>query len=371
MINRRLLLAAGPAVAFGLAGCSREGAGAPSGSLQKILKDTGAPAVAGMVVTAEGVAYLEAAGRRHRGAEDAVTKNDLWHLGSNTKAMTAALYGKLVEDGLARWGATLAELFPDLKLDPAWAKTTIDQVMSHTAGLGDSGYIGRPWLGEARADQRPLEAQRASLIAKALAAPPNGKPGVFEYANMNFVLAGAAIEMLTAEAWETAMRTRLFAPLEMTSAGFGAPLGAQPWGHVRLPLGFGGLIPMDPANKPDNPAAMGPAGNVHTSLTDYAKFLRVFLTDGGGFLKPETVAHLLAPPSGGDYAQGWGVNTKDPWAQGPRYGHEGSNTMWHAVALVAPARKLALVTVSNAFLPEKRNAAYDLLKQLKERFAPA
>ena len=40
------------------------------------------------------------------------------------------------------------------------------------------------------------------------------------------------------------------------------------------------------------------------TLTDYAKFIRLFLTDGGGLLKPETVTHLTTPQPGAAYALG-------------------------------------------------------------------
>ena len=93
------------ATAASLAGSSLASAGcakasdAPEGSLQRIVDETGTPALAGAVVTREGLSFLEAAGVRRKGQPDLVTTDDKWHLGSNTKAMTAALYGRLVEQG--------------------------------------------------------------------------------------------------------------------------------------------------------------------------------------------------------------------------------------------------------------------------------
>lgn len=371
-LHRRSLIAL-PAAGL-LAACGPRPARsstAPAGSLQRIVDETGAPALGGMVVTADGTPFLEVAGLRRKDGGDRVTVQDRWHLGSNTKAMTAALYGKLVEDGQAEWGATLGALFPDLTLDPAWASTPIEVVMSHRAGLSDKGLIGIPWLIAAQGDKRPLTEQRTALVAKALAAPPNGKPGVFEYGNLNFVVAGAAIERLTGGDWETAITERLFKPLGMTGAGFGAPKGDQPWGHRSLPFGVGGLKAVDPAGPADNPAALGPAGTVHMPLDDYARFLRLFLTGGGDYLKPETLARLTTPAPGADYALGWGVATGKPWARGPRLGHEGSNTMWHAMAVVAPARGVALVSVSNAYPSGPVRAGSILVDQLQARFAPA
>lgn len=366
---RREFLAAIPAIAA--AGCARAESSAPEGSLQRIVDETGVPALAGAVVTPDGLPFLEAAGVRRMDAPGRVTVDDIWHLGSNTKAMTAALYGRLVEAGLARWGATLPQLFPDLTLDPAWSATTIERLMSHRAGATDHGAIDTAWLIASQKATNPVTGQRTALAARVLEVPPAGRPGQFEYANLNFILVGAAIERIVKTSWETAITDRLFRPLGMTTAGFGAPKGDQPWGHRRLPMGVGGLLPVDPSGISDNPPALGPAGTAHMSLTDYAKFIRLFLTRGGDLLKPETIAHLTTPPDGADYALGWGVRTDRAWARGPVLAHEGSNTMWHMVALVAPARGVAFLTASNAMMPDDRSAPRLLAKQLQERFAPA
>lgn len=300
-------------------------------------------ALGGAVVTRDGLAWSGVRGARRAGGDEVVTTDDRWHLGSNAKAMTAALYGRLVEQGRTRWGATLAELFPDLTLDPGFAATPVERLLQHRAGLRDADVIGLPWLMTARADPRGLAEQRADLAAQALGKAPGGTPGVFAYGNANYIVVGAAIERLTGGSWEDAMTAEMFGPLGMALAGFGPPKGDNAWGHR-------GTTPMDPENPgADNPLALGPAGCVHASLEDYAKFLRVFLTDGGGWLKPETVAHLTAPPPDGPpaYALGWGVQPTADGAGGPVLAHEGSNTMWHALAAVAPARGLAVVSVSN------------------------
>lgn len=365
--NRRGVFAAASALTLGAFGRARA-SDAPEISLQRIVDETGTPALAGAVVTREGLAFLEAAGVRRKGQDARVTVDDQWHLGSNTKAMTAVLYGRLVEQGRAKWGATLAELFPDLKVDPALAGASVETLMAHRAGLVDAGLIDVAWLVSSRADRRPLDVQRAAFAAKALTTRPGGTPGQFAYANANFILLGAAIERLTGKAWEAVIRAELFEPLGMASAGFGAPTGDQPWGHQNLGVM---LRPLDPAGIADNPAALGPAGTVHASLTDYAKFVRLFLNQGGGLLKPETIAHLTTPPTAGDqsYAGGWLTYAQRAWAKGQALAHEGSNTFWHAFAAVGPAAGLAVITTANADAGGGARATQDLALQLIKRFA--
>lgn len=352
-----------------LAACTPGGARAtaPEGSLLRLAEDDGVPALGGVVVGREGVIHLEVAGVRRAGSPDPVKPGDAWHLGSNTKAMTAMLYGRAVEAGKARWDSSLGELFPSLGMDAAWSKTRIDAVMEHRAGLLDAGVIDTRWLFSARSDERSLPEQRMAMVAKALAEAPGGTPGAYAYANMNYILAGAALEHIEGKPWEDVIREGLFKPLGLASAGFGAPAGDQPQGHMRL-----GPLPARPVGEgkwADNPAAMAPAGGVHMSLPDYARFLRLFLTEGGGLVSPATLARLTTPPPGGDYALGWSVRPDVDWAKGRVLEHEGSNVLWHAVALVAPGRGLAFATVGNLLVQKETAPPITLLKRLSRQFA--
>ena len=47
------------------------------------------------------------------------------------------------------------------------------------------------------------------------------------------------------------------------------------------------------------------------------------------------------------YALGWVVSSNQPWTKGPIFWHEGSNTLWHAAIIVAPASGFAVLAVSN------------------------
>jgi len=344
----------------------------PAALLTDTLKATGTPALAGLVVTPTGVPYLQAAGLRRANGADAVTVADKWHLGSNTKAMTAAVYGRLVELGKAKWGATIPELFPGLAVDPAWRATPIEHLMAHRGGLVDAGLMDEAWLGAAYPDRRPLPEQRMAMARTAFSKPPQGKVGDFSYANADYVIVGAAIERITGKPWETAIQDLLWKPLRATSAGFGAPRGAQPWGH--LPPFFGGdgkPRPVDPSTPDaDNPPALGPAGTAHMAMGDYARWLRLFLTGGGGVLKPQTIRKLTTPlgSDANPYAMGWGV-IDDP--RGPLLTHSGSNTMWFCSAIVIPSRKVAVAAFSNyAEDSSGRKAVQTLAKALAGVYAP-
>jgi len=310
----------------------------------------GAPALAGMVVGRSGATWIGVRGVRRQGAADAVTRDDRWHLGSNTKAMTAALWARTVQAGLARWDLPLTEAFPDVPVHERFAGLTIDELMRHRVGLTDPGLLTPGWLRTARADARSLTEQRADLAAQALSAAPTGRAGTFAYGNLNYIVLGAALERLHGVSWEELMARDLFDPLGITSGGFGAPADPAPWGH-RSAAGVATAIPPGPAA--DNPAALGPAGTAHMTLADYARFLAVFLDGGKGWLTGPSLQRLTTPFEGSApaYAAGWGV-LRAGWAgrdrgPGPLLTHDGSNTFWYLSAALAPERGIGFVAASN------------------------
>ncbi len=320
-----------------------------SQAVQGVLDTAGVPALGYVVIGPKGVVAMEVAGKRRTDSNDPVTADDAWHIGSNTEAMTAVLYAKLVERGQAVWGANVGTLFPEFKADPAWADTTIEAFLSHRAGVSDVGLIDEGWLIRTSHDKRPAPIQRTEMMQRILGRAPVGKPGDYEYSNADYVIVGAAIERITKMSWENAITANLFLPLGMSSAGFGAPKGEEPWGHEIA--GNGDFDPIDPATGvSDNPVVMAPGGQVHVSLPDYVKFIQLFLDNGAGFLSQASLMKLCKPQDAlpeGD-GLGWRVELLRAWAKGPVLAHEGSNTLWRALVDIAPARPLAIAVVTNA-----------------------
>lgn len=310
------------------------------------------PAIGAAVVTRDGLLDVDVVGVRVLGRKDPVRRDDRWHIGSCGKSITAALYARLVERGDARWGAHLPELFPDLAdtIDPGWGTITIDDVFVSQAGL--PANLARAERMAALQDTRSLREQRTHVAATALARAPR-RPGRFVYSNLGYIIIGAAIERITELSFESALRAHVLEPLGITSGGFGPP--GDVWGHGGRMLALGplGILdlgrgrPDDPTNaKSDNPAVMSPAGRLHLTLEDWAKFQRVYLAQGGDFIRPETVERLLTPTPGPGYRQALG------WApvrglDGVSWGQQGSNTFWVATALIDAARERTAMVVCN------------------------
>src|SRR4029453_3966433 len=87
------------------------------------------------------------------------------------------------------------------------------------ADLSADNLWGRLWNHKGT----PTE-QRMTLVEGVVRRPPVAAPGTkYIYANAGFAIAGAMAERITGQSWEVLMRARLFEPLGLTSAGFGAP----------------------------------------------------------------------------------------------------------------------------------------------------
>jgi CubicO group peptidase (beta-lactamase class C family) len=103
-----------------------------------------------------------------------------------------------------------------------------------------------------------------------------------------------------------------------------------------------------PNVRADNPPVMGPAGRIHLALADWARFIRVFLADGGELLSHASISKLTTPPGGRGQQQGmgWAV-PPGTLAQDVALGQQGSNTAWVATALIASTWDRAALVVGN------------------------
>lgn len=332
------------------------------------------PALAGAIVRGNKVIGLGAVGVRAAGSSQRVTAGDKWHLGSDTKAMTATLCALLVEQGKLKWTSTLADVFPDLRetMDPDYRAATLEQLLCHRAGVPSELTAGGVW---ARAWQRKGDPtmQRRELLEGVLARPPVGKPGTaFLYSNAGVAIAGAMAEQVTGKPYETLMRTMLFDPLGMKSAGFGAAGTTekidQPRGHHRRE---GNDVPVPPGKFADNPPAIAPAGTVHCTLEDWAKFVSLHLAGDRGkdrLLKAATIKRLHKPLEGQDYAMGW-IVTQRPWGGGTVLTHAGSNTANFAVVWMAPRRNFAVLITCNLGGDEAAKACDDAAAAFIQHYA--
>lgn len=301
-----------------------------AGETAKVLAEARAaakiPAAAAVAFNSENTTAFHFGGTTRSDSAIAVKKDSVWHIGSDAKAMTATLIAILVEKKILKWETTMAEVFPKMAdgFHTDARKTTIIQLLSHTAGLPANPDGAQRFLTR-------HEVTRIGLSHK----PTKG----FLYSNFGYIIAGAVIEERLETTWEKAIQEHLFKPLGITSVGFGPPKGPTAiHGHwIGKPISH------------DNPPMYGPAGGLHLSLADWVLFCQDQIKGhhGNGKLLTQAGYQKLHTPIKNNYALGWGVKRKD--GKVIRLQHDGSNTMWYARAKLDLVKQQGyLVTINTA-----------------------
>jgi CubicO group peptidase (beta-lactamase class C family) len=334
--------------------------------LERARSAHGIPGMGALVLRGNRIA-IAVTGKRRADRDARLATTDAFHLGSDTKSMTASLVARLVDRRVLRWDQTLAEALPEIaaKVDPAFKSVTLDMLMRHVAGLPTDGAFTPEFTAGFDDEHWPIAKQRAWMAERFLSRPPKEIPGTrFAYSNYGYLILGHVVEHATGKTWEELMREEVFAPLAMTACGFGpTATSANPdgsWGHD---VKGGAYLPTEE----DNPPLIGPAGTVHCPLVDWARFAAAHAGSGpADWLTSSSMAHLheaaalAGVPSGKDIALGWGVTRTDP----PRLTHAGSNGYNHAEIVVIPVLHAAVLVTSNAGDERARAAAKEVLDAL-------
>ncbi|MES2692097.1 MAG: serine hydrolase domain-containing protein [Verrucomicrobiota bacterium] len=319
------------------------------------------PALAAVVIEGNRIIAHSFTGVRKLGSPEKITPDDLFHLGSDSKAMTATVIARLIEAGKLKWTTTVGEIFGETVkgIHADWQPVTVRDLLTHHGGAPGAPS---PELRQQmqRREGSPTE-QRLALVRGTLAQPPVAAPGSrYLYSNIGYAIVGAMVEKILQRPWEEIIRDELFTPLGITSAGFGAPgkPGSleQPWGHHKK------REPVPPGPNSDNPPGVAPAGTAHMTMADWSRFVSLHLQASSH--NPQRAVrllsaksfdwlHLPAPDPKMLYGCGW-IVARHPLAKGSRkddsgfiLAHDGTNTMWYCTVIVAPERNHAFLVASN------------------------
>ncbi|KRA56786.1 hypothetical protein ASD79_17150 [Caulobacter sp. Root655] len=327
--------------------------------LNRLLAISGAPALGLAWAFKGGPDHVLADGLRSADARTPVAATDQWHIGSDTKSMTATLAARLVEARRLDWTTTVGEtLGPRLAdMNPAYAGANLLHLLSHRSGLPHDAPDP-----DGRFSRVPLEdprGERLAYAAEALKQPPLARVGETEsYSNTGFVVAAAMFEVVMGRSWERLMREQVFRPLGLGSAGFGPPAAggrlSQPLGHARGPDGR--LHPETRRARADLPTVLGPAGLIHINLGDLLTYLKAHRDHPTTFLTEASWRKLQTPPFGGHSALGWGVDGNGS------LGHVGSNGLWWAHVFIDQQAGMVFAGAQNAVTPE----AQSVMQQAQE-----
>ena len=316
------------------------------------------PAMGAAIVTLEGgITAIAVAGTRRATGGPAVSADDLWHLGSNTKAVTSLLAAVAVSQNRIQWTTTVAQAFPELANIRAESRdVTLRDLLSHQSGFPRDAGAGAFVSGATTA-----VAQRTSAVAWAVQQPPAVTRGTYSYSNLGYVTAGAMLERAFGTSYEAAMASQVYALLGVTDAGWGPQAAAgsttQPVAHELVPNGSWHALEAF-----DNPPVNNSSGRAHMSLASWVRVLREVLrveagapTIAAANVAGQTTSAAVTVNATTSYGMGWLISTRS-WANGKVLFHDGSNGANHSLAFVAPLRNVAYLATTNGYDPGGRSS---------------
>jgi CubicO group peptidase (beta-lactamase class C family) len=172
----------------------------------------GIPGVA-VGVLAQGHAYVQGSGVTNVDYPVPVDGDTLFRIASTTKTFTGTTVMRLVEQGTLDLEGAVRTYLPDFQTaDPSVAaQVTLRQLLNHSAG----------WLGDDEQDFGRGDDALANYVTDLRRLPQLTPPGTqFVYNNVALDVAGRAIEVVTGQPYEEAVRELLLEPLGLSHTGF-------------------------------------------------------------------------------------------------------------------------------------------------------
>ena len=143
-----------------------------------------------------------------------VDENTLFGVASNSKAMTAALLGQLVDEGIIKWDDKVTDYVPEFKMyDPYVTEAfTIRDLLTHRSGLG----LG---AGDLMMFPDGSDFTRKDIIHNLrYLKPVSAFRTKYDYDNNLYIVAGEVAERASGIKWEDLVEQKIMKPLGMKSS---------------------------------------------------------------------------------------------------------------------------------------------------------
>ena len=259
--------------------------------IDSVLKVWNVPGLTLSIVYKEQLIYAKGYGYRDLEKKLPVEVNTLFPVASNTKLITATVASILHYQDKLSLDKPVKNYLPsiDFSTDELNAKTTIRDMLSHRTGLPRYDGI---WVN--------ANFTRKEMVEKiSFMKPQFGFREGYNYNNMMFVGAGAAMEAVTGKSWEALITELIFQPLQMNPSCFTNDEVKKHGNYAVayfLPDSTNKLLPKTYQAQCD---ALGPAGTIKSTATDMANWMIAQL-NGGKFkgqqaIPAKAIAETMIP----------------------------------------------------------------------------
>jgi CubicO group peptidase (beta-lactamase class C family) len=238
-----------------------------------VLKTFNVPGIAVGVVKDGKLIHAKGYGVANLSTGKKVDENTLFGVASNSKAMTAAVLGQLVDEGKIKWDDRVTDYIPEFKMyDPYVTDAfTIRDLLTHRSGLGlgagdlmmfpdGSNFTKKDIIHNLRY-LKPVSAFRTK----------------YDYDNNLYIVAGEVAERASGIKWEDLVEQRIMKPLGMQKTA--ASL-------YRLKDNSNAVRPHAPVNGKlqvldiDWSESANAAGGIWSNVTDWSKWVIAQMNHG-------------------------------------------------------------------------------------------
>jgi microsomal dipeptidase-like Zn-dependent dipeptidase/CubicO group peptidase (beta-lactamase class C family) len=232
------------------------------------------PGIAVGVIEDGRVTHTITRGELVAGSGRPITDDSVFKIASNSKAMTATVLARLVQQGKLRWDDPVIKYLPDFRLGDEWITRNlmVRDLLVHNSGLPEGGGDLMLW-------PEPNEFTRADILAGlAHIKPAYGFRAGYAYDNTLYIVAGEVAAVAGGASFEHLVQREIFEPLGLRQCRVGAfdrdAAGEVAQPHRRTPDGNVVFNP-DPPRVPA--IASAAAGGIRCSLGDMLAWARQWL----------------------------------------------------------------------------------------------
>jgi D-alanyl-D-alanine carboxypeptidase len=289
--------------------------------------------VPGKLAFEQGFGYGNLSGRH------AMTLDDHFRIGSNTKTFVATVLLQLVDEKRLSLDDTISHFQLGLAV-PNEERITLRQLAEMRSGIVDAYSIPAVQKESERLWTSRTPRQWVALAAKQ---PPLFAPGAkYNYSNTNWFLLGLIIERVTHDTIENEIRDRILAPMDLKQTSF----PTTNWG-MPAPYAHGYSL-NEKKQWIDESAVLAPsvswaAGAMISDMADMKRWVKAYVTGTTNSAASQRARLACLPTGVGNLSFGLGIGCSAGW-----YGYTGGITGYNTGAYYMPAAGATVIVLVNS-----------------------
>lgn len=298
-------------------------------------------------------------------------KTSLFRIASISKSFTATAMMQLVEQGKISLDDDFGTLVGFPVRNPLYPDKviTLGMVLSHTSSINDSnGYF----------DLTVINPMLNKTWEKSYS---NNEPGTtYDYCNLNFNMAGAVLERLTGERFDTYIKQQILTPLDLYGGYCVDSLDKNNFAQLYVyDAQSDTFTPQPAAYSPrtteidtyqlgQSTPLFSPTGGVKIAAVDLAKYMQMHMNYGKGVdqrIISKKSAQTMQTKRTEKDGYGLALREVDNFVVGEHMvGHTGSAYGLYSTMFFSPKKKFGIVIITNGCVPTYSNGQVQMLNEI-------